>query len=117
MYNFTIFFIIILFIASCSHQKDTYEQCIDTDISFFELETKSFYQICNYKNKLSTLILRDNSINIEYFYEISQQDKEVGYYILQNFNDSKLSLVQKIQMYAILKNIYLYDDIQIESYI
>lgn len=105
--------LLILFLSSCSIDYDK-NTCEEKSIDFLTSDQVSFTNICNYKEKLKNIILKDNILNIEDFYTVSKIDIDSWEYILWNIN-SKMSDVQKIQLYYILKEIYNYSDEDIEN--
>lgn len=100
-----------LIITSCSYGINEEKKCVDEKIS---LSMESFVWICDYKNKLFLLVHRNNEINIADLFEISKIDLDAWKYIFENFNKNKLSEIEKIQIYFILKEVYNYQDSEIE---
>ncbi|MGE4443843.1 MAG: hypothetical protein AB7E37_02545 [Candidatus Altimarinota bacterium] len=105
--------LLTLFLSSC-YINDNKNICKDDNIDFIKGDELSFINICNYKEKLKNLILKNNSFNINEFYILSKIDIDSGEYILGNI-DNNMSEIQKIQLYYILKEIYNYNDENIEN--
>lgn len=105
--------LLTLFLSSC-YINDNKNICKDDNIDFIKWDELSFINICNYKEKLKNLILKNNSFNINEFYILSKIDIDSWEYILWNI-DNNMSEIQKIQLYYILKEIYNYNDENIEN--
>jgi len=105
--------LLTLLLSSC-YINDNKNICKDDNIDFIKWDELSFINICNYKEKLKNLILKNNSFNINDFYRVSKIDINSWEYILWNI-DNNMSEIQKIQLYYILKEIYNYNDENIEN--
>lgn len=111
---YKIFVLLLTLLLSSCYTNDNKNICKDENIDFIKWDEWSFTNICNYQEKLKNLILKNNSFNINDFYRVSKIDINSWEYILWNI-DNNMSEIQKIQLYYILKEIYNYNDENIEN--
>lgn len=80
---------LLIIVFSCTIIKT----CEDTNINLYDLTQKKLINICNYKGKLFTSIVNDYNFNIDQFYEVSKIDEWSIKYIIENINNTNLSII------------------------
>lgn len=116
MFNKILILLLALLLWSCNANYNGINKnvCKEEDLNFINLDKTSLKNICNYKDKLKNIILKDNELNIDNFYTLSKIDIDSWKYILWNI-DNNISTIEKIQLYYILKYIYKHSDENIEN--
>ncbi|MDD3646516.1 MAG: hypothetical protein PHH06_03835 [Candidatus Gracilibacteria bacterium] len=116
MFNKILILLLTLLLSSCNtnHSDINKKVCNEENVNFINLDKTSLTNICNYKEKLKNIILKNNKLNIDDFYTLSKIDIDSGKYILGNI-DNNISIIEKIQLYYILKNIHNYSDENIKN--
>lgn len=116
MFNKILILLLTLLLSSCNtnHSDINKKVCNEENVNFINLDKTSLTNICNYKEKLKNIILKNNKLNIDDFYTLSKIDIDSWKYILWNI-DNNISIIEKIQLYYILKNIHNYSDENIKN--
>jgi len=107
-------FLLLIIITSCSLDSISWDKCEENEVSIFDLTKDSLKKTCDYKKKSLAYVKRGDNFDIDFFLKISKIDKDSWDYILNNIDNTQFSVIEKIQIYYILKKIYSYENSIIE---